>query len=106
MPNFDVSFLNFPPVNPKRYPEIDATVSKLFDTSRDKVLKLKKEESLFGGYQENYHELTYDWVLVLNNNVIDIYKIEGLRNFPVKSLQVAIFNRIRLPYDPVSTFTH
>jgi hypothetical protein len=42
---FDAAFLEFPPINPKRYVELKANISKIFDTSRDKILELKKEEN-------------------------------------------------------------
>jgi hypothetical protein len=45
---FDASFLEFPPVNPKRYVELKASVSKLFDSASDRVLALKKEENEYG----------------------------------------------------------
>ena len=45
---FDVSFVEFPPVNPKLYHEIKSQVSKLFDTSSDQVLKVKKQDSKLG----------------------------------------------------------
>lgn len=32
---FDTIFLEFPPINPKRYVELKSDVSKLFDTTRD-----------------------------------------------------------------------
>jgi hypothetical protein len=80
--------LDFPPVNPKRYYELRSTVSKLFDTSKDQVLKMKKEENRFGIYQQNYPETSYDWILLLNNDKLDVYRIEGLRNFPIKCLKV------------------
>lgn len=44
-PFFDVSFLEFPPINPKRYVELKSNISKLFDTQRDETLKIKKEDN-------------------------------------------------------------
>ena len=49
-PFFDVSFLEFPPINPKRYVELKSSVSKIFDTTRDETLKIKKEDNQFGIY--------------------------------------------------------
>jgi hypothetical protein len=100
-PFFDVCFLEFPPINPKRYVEIKSNVSKLLDPSRDETLKLKKEDNQYGVYRENYHETTLDWVLVLNDMILEIYRVEGLRNFPHKSLNISQYNRIQMTYNPV-----
>lgn len=78
----DATFLEFPPINPKRYVELKSDNSKLFDTARDTVLKIKREDNPYGIYQENYHETTLDWVLLLNDTFIELYKLQGLRNFP------------------------
>ena len=74
-PYFDVSFLDFPPVNPKRYHEIKSKVSMLFDTSRDKVLKQKKEENKYSIFQSNYQETTLDYIFILVEENLEIYKI-------------------------------
>ena len=47
---FDVSFLEFPPINPKRYFEMRSKVSRVFDSSSDKILKTKKDENKLGIY--------------------------------------------------------
>jgi hypothetical protein len=60
-----VSFLDFPPINPKRYFELRSKVSKLLDSSRDTTLKTKKEDNKYGIYQRNYDQTTSDWILVL-----------------------------------------
>ncbi len=93
-PFFDVCFLEFPPINPKRYVEMKSNVSRILEPQRDDTLKLKKEENQYGIYKENYHETTQDWVLVLNDQILEIYKVDGLRNFPQKSLSISQFNRI------------
>jgi hypothetical protein len=93
--------MDFPPINPKRYVELKSNISKLFDTTQDKILRLKKEENTFGIYKQNYQETSHDWILILNDSVLDIYKVDGLRNFPFKSLQVYVYNRIRMSYNPV-----
>lgn len=99
---FDVEFLEFPPINPKRYVELKSDVSKLFDTERDQTLQVKKNENQYGIYQENYHETTLDWVLILNDSHIEINKIEGLRNFPQKSILVSQIKKVHLSYNPVT----
>lgn len=45
-------FLDFPPVNPKRYVELKTSVSRLFETTQDKNLQMKKdEENTFGMFK-------------------------------------------------------
>jgi len=66
--------------------ELKSNISRLFDTGRDENLKLKKEDNTYGVYKENYHEKTLDWILLLNDCVLEIHKIEGLRNFPQKNV--------------------
>jgi len=79
---FDATFLEFPPINPKRYVELRASVSKLFDSASDRVLALKKEDNEYGIFKQNYAETSIDWLMVLNDSILDIYKAEGLRTFP------------------------
>jgi hypothetical protein len=83
---FDASFLQFPPINPKRMCELTKDISKIFDSGFDKVLRVKKEENKFGVYHQSYLETTYDWVFILNDQVLEVFKIEGLRNFPNRSI--------------------
>ena len=66
---FDAAFLDFPPINPKRYVELKTNVSRIFDSGNDKTLILKKEseENLLGIYKENYKETSIDWILILND---------------------------------------
>ena len=78
--------MDFPPINPKRYVELKSNVSKLFDTGRDNILRLKKDDNSLGVYNGDYKETTIDWILILNDSVLEVHKIEGLRNFPLKSL--------------------
>eukprot|EP00347_Sterkiella_histriomuscorum_P004436 403360465 len=99
-PYLDASFLEFPPINPKRYVELKSDISKLFDTSRDQTLRGKKEENGYGIYQENYHETTLDWILVLNDIHLEIYKLEGLRNFPTKCTTMSQQMKLQLGYNP------
>ena len=81
---FDAAFLDFPPNNPKRHVEVKTSVSRILESSTDKVLALKKEEdtNIFGMYTQNYVETSVDWIFVLNDQIMDIFKAEGLRNFP------------------------
>jgi hypothetical protein len=100
---FDASFLEFPPINPKRYVELNASVSKLFDTTQDRILALKKEmsENEYGIFKQNYAEASIDWILILNDAVLDIYKAEGLRNFPQRVIEVNLWNRVKMSHTPV-----
>lgn len=84
---FDAAFLDFPPINPKRYVEMKANVSRMFDTTHDNDLLLKKdEENHLSILKPNYVETSIDWILILNDQIIDIYKAEGLRNFPYRNV--------------------
>lgn len=99
---FDASFLEFPPINPKRYVELKTSVSKLFDSASDKNLHLKKDEdNSLGIYKQTYGETSFDWILILNDQIIDIYKAEGLRNFPLRNISVNMWNRIKMNQNPV-----
>jgi hypothetical protein len=65
---FDASFLDFPPINPKRYVEMKASVSRLFDSNSDKNLQIKKdEENTLSIFKPNYAETSIDWILILND---------------------------------------
>lgn len=103
---FDAIFLEFPPINPKRYVELKSNVSRLFDTVSDRTLQIKNDdENYLGIYKENYVETSIDWILVLNDQIIDIYKAEGLRNFPLRSVNVYVWNRVKMNTAPVSPIT-
>ena len=100
---FDAAFLDFPPNNPKRYVELKANISRIFDTGRDKILEVKKEEnSQFSLHKENYVETSQDWILVLTDQILEIHKVMGLRNFPQRPIKVGIFNRYNMNQNPVS----
>lgn len=58
----------------------------IFDSSRDKALKAKKEDNKYSIYKQNYKDTTLDYIFILVDETIEIYKIEGLRNFPQKCL--------------------
>ena len=53
-PYFDCAFLEFPPINPKRYVELKSDISRLFETGRDENLKLKKTENNLGLFRRDY----------------------------------------------------
>lgn len=56
---------------------------------------------MYGIYKQNYVETSLDWVLVLNDAIIDIYKAEGLRNFPHRGVNVYVWNRVKMTHNPV-----
>jgi hypothetical protein len=93
--------VEFPPISPKMGCELFGKTSRIFDSYRDKVLKLKKDENKLGIYSENFHETTIDWVLLLKESHVEIYKVEGLRNFPCRSIKVTLYNKLKLHNNPV-----
>jgi len=97
---FDATLIEFPPVNPKLYHEIESKISKIFDTYNDPVLTNKKSENLLGIYHENYHEKTLDWLLILKESVMDVYRVEGLRNFPPRNVKVINFKQLQMNASP------
>lgn len=102
---FDVAFLEFPPNNPKRHVGVKTNVSRIFDTTQDKILSMKKEEdNIFGFYKQNYSETSVDWIFVLNDQIMDIFKAEGLRNFPQRAINVFAWNRVKMHYNPRDFF--
>jgi len=72
---FDATFLEFPPLNPKKYSELKSKISLILDPHEDKLIKLKKQENKYGIFFENYKETTIDWILILNNQHIDIWQV-------------------------------
>lgn len=102
---FDAAFLEFPPINPKRHVEVKTNVSRIFDTTQDRILALKKEEdNIFGIYKQNYTETSVDWIFVLNDQIMDIFKAEGLRNFPQRAINVYAWNRVKMHQNPRDFF--
>ena len=102
---FDAAFLEFPPNNPKRHVEVQTSVSRIFDTMNDKILALRKEEdNTFGIFKQNYVETSVDWIFVLNDQIMDIFKAEGLRNFPQRAINVYAWNRVKMHMNPRDFF--
>ena len=102
---FDAAFLEFPPNNPKRHVEVQTSVSRIFDTMHDKILALRKEEdNTFGIFKQNYVETSVDWIFVLNDQIMDIFKAEGLRNFPQRAINVYAWNRVKMHMNPRDFF--
>ncbi len=73
-------------MNPKLFHEVQIKISKIFDTSNDKVLRLKKEDNKLGIFTNNYHEKTLDWILILKDSTMEVFEVECLRNFPCRNV--------------------
>lgn len=68
----------------------------LLDTSRDKVLRQKKEENKYSIFRQNYQETTQDFIFILVEENFEIYKIDGLRNFPQKCLSINLHSKHKM----------
>jgi len=64
----------------------------------------KEEENTFGIFKQNYFETSVDWIFVLNDQIMDIFKAEGLRNFPQRSINVYAWNRVKMHMNPRDFF--
>jgi len=85
--------------------EVQTSVSRIFDSTHDKILALRKEEdNTFGIFKQNYVETSVDWVFVLNDQIIDIFKAEGLRNFPQRAINIYAWNRVKMHMNPRDFF--
>lgn len=82
----DVAFLDFPPINPEKYHEIKEKESRIFNPEKYKL----KIHNKLGIYQNTYDGLTYDWIFILKSSSFDLYRAEGLRNFPIKNINIAL----------------
>lgn len=97
-----MAFLDFPPIDPKQYHALRAKKSGLFIPDTNKVSQIKRTHNNLGVYQNSYEGTTYDWVFLLKNEYLEIYRVEGLRNFPIKNINISIktimeFNKKLLP---------
>jgi len=88
---FDAEFIYLPSAQPRDQiscPVLPWHTSKLFNTKRDKVLQLKKrqlrpEDDPLGMCYPNVPETSVDWIAIMNDNTIEVYKCSGLKNFPI-----------------------
>lgn len=80
-------------------------MSRIFDSTHDKILAQKKdEENTYGIFKQNYVENSVDWIFVLNDQIMDIFKAEGLRNFPQRNINVYAWNRVKMHLNPRDFF--
>lgn len=86
-PILDLSFLEFPPVNPKKYHFLNRERSLLFQPEKRKIEPGSLSER-FGSYEANYSDETFDWLFVLKSKSMIVYKIEGLRQYPTKNISL------------------
>ena len=49
-----------------------------------------------GIYHNTYDGMTYDWIFILKKNKLDLYRAEGLRNFPIKNVKIVCKSEIEL----------
>ena len=64
---------------------------------------MKKTENPLGIYHENYTEKTLDWLLIFKDHDMDIFKVEGLRNFPPRAVKISNFRSLKMNANPVKT---
>ena len=49
-----------------------------------------------GIYHNTYDGMTYDWIFILKKNKLDLYRAEGLRNFPIKNVNIVFKSEVEL----------
>lgn len=86
----DVAFLDFPPIDPEKYHELREKQSGIFIPETNKIMQIKRMHNKLGVYQNSYDGTTFDWLFLLKKHHIDVYKAEGLRNFPIKNISIAL----------------
>lgn len=88
----DIGFLDFPPINPEKYHDLIEKESRIFHPEKYKLKILNK----MGIYQNTYDGMTYDWIFLLKNNKFDLFRAEGLRNFPIKNVNIVFKSEVEL----------
>jgi hypothetical protein len=94
----DVAFLEYPPLNPQRYHDLKEKQSYIFKPDTNKISQIKKSHNKLGVYQNSYEGTTFDWIFVLKKSSFELYKVEGLRNFPIKNISVALKSEIDMTH--------
>ena len=89
-----MAFLDFPPIDPQKYHDLIDKQSGIFFPDTNKVMQIKRMHNKLGVYQNSYEGTTYDWIFLLKKDHLEIYKAEGLRNFPNKNINVFIKSEI------------
>jgi hypothetical protein len=90
----DVAFLDFPPLHPEKYHDLKEKKSYIFKPDTNKITMIKKSHNKLGVYQNSYDGTTYDWIFLLKKNSFEIYRAEGLRNFPIKNINIVLKSEI------------
>jgi len=93
---YDMAFLDFPPIDPQKYHDLIDKKSGIFIPDTNKVMQIKRTHNKLGVYQNSYEGTTYDWIFLLKKEHLEIYKAEGLRNFPIKNIN--IFLKAEMPF--------
>lgn len=86
----DVAFLSYPPINPEKYHELKEKQSGIFIPDTNKIMQIKRSHNKLGVYQNSYEGTTYDWIFLLREGSFEVYKAEGLRNFPIKNINISL----------------
>ena len=92
----DICFLEYPVLHPERYHELKEKHSYIFNPEKNKIAQIKKSHNNLGVYQNSFEETTYDWIYLLKDKKLEIYRAEGLRNFPIKHINVTLKSEISL----------
>lgn len=94
----DVSFLEYPVNHPEKYHDLVEKHSYIFNPSKNKLAMIKKSHNNLGVYQNSYEGTTFDWIFCLKNQAFEIFKAEGLRNFPIKNIKISSMGTIALEH--------
>jgi hypothetical protein len=97
----DLAFLDYPMINPKRYHDLKEKHSYIFNPEKNKVTMIKKSYNHLGVYENSYDGTTYDWIFLLKKNSLEIYRAEGLRNFPIKNINIVLKSELDLAHKTV-----
>lgn len=92
----DICFLEYPVMQPERYHDLKEKHSYIFNPEKNKIAQIKKSHNNLGVYHNSYEETTYDWIFLLKNRKLEIYRAEGLRNFPIKNINVMLKSELNL----------
>jgi hypothetical protein len=94
----DMAFLDYPVINPEKYHDLKEKHSYIFNPEKNKITMIKKSHNHLGVYQNSYEGTTYDWIFILKTKSLEIYRAEGLRNFPIKNINIVLKSEIELAH--------